>query len=56
MVLNTQINKIQSYSTENNIQIKLIYSEISNSLDLDRPPSSLNYSMIYLIIKLDIYI
>jgi predicted site-specific integrase-resolvase len=38
--LNTQINKIQSYCTDNNIQIKLIYSEISSGLDLDRPQFS----------------
>ena len=40
MDLNTQINKIQTYCTENNIQIKLIYSEISSGLDLDRPQFS----------------
>ena len=34
--LNVQINKIQSYCSENNISIDKIYSEISSGLDLDR--------------------
>ena len=38
--LNMQISKIQTYCTENNIQINLIYSEISSGLDLDRPQFS----------------
>lgn len=38
--MNTQISKIQTFCTENNIQINLIYSEISSGLDLDRPQFS----------------
>ena len=32
----TQINKIQTYCSENNIKVDQIYSEVSSGLDLDR--------------------
>jgi len=32
----TQINKIQTYCSENNIRVDQIYSEVSSGLDLDR--------------------
>ena len=38
--LQTQINKIQTFCTDNNIQINIIFSEISSGLDLDRPQFS----------------
>ena len=38
--LQTQINKIQTFCSDNNIQINIIFSEISSGLDLDRPQFS----------------